>query len=67
MNSKSEVVVPIFINNIIIGVLDIDSPTLSRFNHKDEDKIQKIVTELQNTLKNVNLSMLTDVFELSIK
>lgn len=67
MNSRSEIVVPIFINDQVIGVLDIDSPTLNHFDHKDEEKIQQLIIELQDILKNVNLNMLTDVFERSVK
>lgn len=67
MNSRSKMVVPIFINDKIIGVLDIDSPTLNRFHEKDENRIQEVVMELQNVLKDVNLNMLTDVLKLSVK
>ena len=32
-NSKSEVVVPIYVNDKLYGVLDVDSPVIDRFNH----------------------------------
>ena len=35
--SNSEIVVPIFANNELIGVLDIDSPSLSRFDDVDKE------------------------------
>ncbi len=34
--SNSEIVVPLFKNNQVIGVLDIDSPSLNRFSTEDE-------------------------------
>ena len=34
--SQSEVVIPLVKNNILVGVLDIDSPSLNRFNNADE-------------------------------
>lgn len=37
MNVKSEIVVPIFVNDINIGQIDIDSNTLNAF--KEEDKL----------------------------
>ena len=35
--SKSEIVLPIIKNERLIGVLDIDSPVLSRFDKQDAD------------------------------
>lgn len=46
--SKSEIVVPIHLNGEIYGVLDIDSPSLNRFDETDEvyiEKYAKIVEE----------------------
>ena len=34
--SKSEIVIPVHRNGQIIGVLDINSPTVGRFNSKDK-------------------------------
>jgi GAF domain-containing protein len=34
-NSRSEVVVPLFIDDEVVGVLDVDSPTINRFTDKD--------------------------------
>ncbi len=39
--SNSEIVVPLIKNNQLIGVLDIDSPTKSRFSKEDQEGIEK--------------------------
>ena len=39
-DSKSEIVIPLFWNEQCIGVLDIDSPILSRFNQEDLEGLQ---------------------------
>lgn len=49
-NSKSEIVVPIHVNGEIIGVLDIDAPIKGRFNEKDAQGLQAIVSVLENQL-----------------
>ncbi len=41
--SRSEIVVPIIKNNRLIGVLDIDSPRLSRFTEEDKIGLLKLV------------------------
>jgi L-methionine (R)-S-oxide reductase len=41
--SNSEIVVPIIKNDVLIGVLDIDSPELARFDHDDKIELQKFV------------------------
>lgn len=41
--SNSEVVIPLIKESKVIGVLDIDSPNLSRFSQLDEDKLCSIV------------------------
>jgi GAF domain-containing protein len=40
--SRSEIVVPLVVNDSLIGVLDIDSPTLDRFSADDQRGIEKI-------------------------
>ncbi|RIL71997.1 GAF domain-containing protein [Staphylococcus devriesei] len=50
VNSKSEIVVPIHVNGEIIGVLDIDAPIKGRFNKKDAQGLQAIVSVLENQL-----------------
>lgn len=42
--SNSEIVVPIIKDSRLIGVLDIDSPLLSRFDEKDKVNLEKFVS-----------------------
>jgi len=44
--SQSEIVVPIIKNDKLIGVLDIDSPILNRFNEEDGMYLEKFVETL---------------------
>ncbi|MCD7738560.1 MAG: GAF domain-containing protein [Lachnospiraceae bacterium] len=37
LNSSSEIVTPIFVNDQVFGVIDIDSPLPSRFDEEDEE------------------------------
>ncbi len=41
--SRSELVVPMIVNNNVIGVLDIDSATMNRFNEEDQAFFEKAV------------------------
>lgn len=41
--SKSEIVVPVFKNGHIVGVLDVDSEHLAHFDETDRDFLEKIV------------------------
>lgn len=41
--SKSEIVVPIFVNDTVVAVLDVDSDSLNTYNAVDEEYLQKIV------------------------
>jgi len=41
--SASEIVLPIYDNERIIGVLDIDSPVMNRFDDNDEEGLSRIV------------------------
>jgi len=43
INVKSEIVLPIFKNNKIIGELDIDSHTTGRFDKKDREFLSKVI------------------------
>ncbi|MGK9173009.1 GAF domain-containing protein [Yokenella regensburgei] len=52
--SNSEIVLPITVNNRIIGVLDIDSVEYSRFTHEDESGLRELVSHLQNVLENTD-------------
>ncbi|MHB7919598.1 GAF domain-containing protein [Staphylococcus hominis] len=49
-NSKSEIVVPIHVNNEIIGVLDVDAPITQRFSKDDQQGLEEIVSILENQL-----------------
>lgn len=45
-NSKSEIVVPIVVNNTLYGVLDIDAPIASRFDDVDKLHLEKVIGKL---------------------
>ncbi|WP_066505455.1 GAF domain-containing protein [Abyssisolibacter fermentans] len=49
--SKSEIVIPIISGNKLIGVLDIDSPILSRFDKEDGLYLEKFVGILNKYIK----------------
>ena len=46
--SKSEIVVPVFKNGQIVGVLDVDSELLSHFDETDQQYLEKIVALIPN-------------------
>ncbi|WP_164668349.1 GAF domain-containing protein [Virgibacillus doumboii] len=46
--SRSEIVVPLIINDEIYGVLDIDSPITNRFDETDQIYLEKFAEILQN-------------------
>ncbi|MBQ4486034.1 MAG: GAF domain-containing protein, partial [Oscillospiraceae bacterium] len=48
--SRSEIVIPIHKNDKVIGVLDIDSPVLSRFSEEDRDGLEQLVKTLEQQL-----------------
>ncbi|WP_115718637.1 GAF domain-containing protein [Gallaecimonas mangrovi] len=48
--SNSEIVVPLVVNGSIIGVLDVDSPSLNRFDAEDEAGLNAFVDALGNAL-----------------
>lgn len=45
--SRSEIVFPLWKNNEIIGVLDIDSPKVNRFSEQDEIGLKQIVKVIE--------------------
>ena len=49
--SRSEVVVPIEVDGRLFGVLDIDSPEVSRFSQEDADGLEKFVAVLAKHLR----------------
>lgn len=46
-DSKSEIVIPIFKNKQVWGVLDIDSPVENRFDETDQRYLEKVVREFE--------------------
>lgn len=51
--SNSEIVIPIIIDDNLFGVLDIDSPSYSRFTESDQVFLEEIVEVLIKRLKQV--------------
>ncbi len=49
-NSRSEIVIPLVKNEKAIGVLDIDSPLLGRFDDNDRSNLENIASILINSL-----------------
>jgi len=48
--SNSEIVIPIFKNGEVMGVLDIDSPIKNRFGNKEKEALEAVVKILENSL-----------------
>ncbi|HEY5562163.1 MAG TPA: GAF domain-containing protein [Clostridiaceae bacterium] len=46
-DSNSEIVIPIFKNSILVGVLDIDSTSLERFKELEEEYFAKAALEIE--------------------
>jgi len=44
--SNSEIVLPIIVDGSVVGVLDIDSPIINRFDEEDQAGLEKIVANL---------------------
>jgi L-methionine (R)-S-oxide reductase len=53
--SRSEIVVPLLQNGRLLGVLDVDSPELARFDHEDRDGL---IASCSLLLENSDLSRL---------
>lgn len=49
--SKSEIVIPIFVENRIVGVLDIDSPKYNRFTIEDRAGLEKIAKSIESYIR----------------
>jgi GAF domain-containing protein len=56
--SRSEIVIPIHADNRIIGVLDIDSPNLARFDQEDQEGLEQVVRILEKGPNNNSLSFI---------
>ena len=48
--SRSELVVPIHKDGAVIGVLDLDSPSLARFSEADRDGLEQVVQVIEKEL-----------------
>ena len=44
--SNSEIVIPLFDGERVLGVFDVDSPTLKRFDDQDAEGLNELVTVL---------------------
>ncbi len=49
--SNSEICIPLYLNNKIYGLLDIDSPSLNRFTEIDKINLEKICEMINRSLK----------------
>ena len=49
--SNSEIVVPVYKNNVIIGVLDVDSPEFSRFGSAEKEFFEEIVKVIEEKIQ----------------
>jgi GAF domain-containing protein len=49
VDSRSEIVIPLFKGEALIGVLDIDSPILARFDEEDKKGLEHLVHILMNS------------------
>ena len=51
--SQSELVIPLMSHGILLGVLDIDSPVINRFDLDTIHTLENIVKDLVNTIDNI--------------
>ncbi len=51
--SNSEIVVPIVVNEQLVGVLDIDSPITERFDNDDRAGLETLVKTLESSLTSI--------------
>lgn len=51
INVKSEIVIPLFLNDENIGQIDIDSHTVKAFSQEDEDFLVWVNSEISKTLR----------------
>ena len=49
--SKSEIVIPIFVQDHFYGLLDIDSPSYSRFNNDDLIYLENVINVITNKIE----------------
>jgi GAF domain-containing protein len=48
--SRSELVIPLIKNNVVLGVLDLDSPHVSRFKSRDAENLEKIFSKISKLI-----------------
>lgn len=48
--SRSEMVIPFYVDHKLVGVLDLDSPTTARFKAADQDLLEKAVSILSKKI-----------------
>lgn len=58
LDVKSEIVVPLFVNNKNIGQIDIDSKTANAFSDKDENLLKSINELITQTIQKENIDIL---------
>jgi len=58
INVKSEIVVPLFVNNVNVGQIDIDSNTPNAFTTEDEDLLKVINLSIAEILEREKISVL---------
>ena len=51
--SNSEICIPIYKNNNIYGLLDIDSPIFNRFNNIDKESLEKVANLVSQALDKI--------------
>lgn len=49
--SKSELVIPMYVDDKPFGVLDIDSPSFNRFTHEEAEVLEQVIADLLKYLK----------------
>ena len=52
--SNSEIVIPLHVNGKLLGVLDIDSPVLNRFDEIDQVNLEKIAALIEKAAENTD-------------
>ena len=46
--SRSEIVIPIIKNDVVVGVIDLDSPIFNRFTLKDKEELEEVASILSD-------------------
>jgi L-methionine (R)-S-oxide reductase len=54
VNSKSEIVIPLFIKGKLVGVLDVDSPKVSRFTIADKELLESALLKLSQKISSAS-------------